>query len=134
MLIYSNRIATLSRESEKPYNKRSSYTTILSHDFGSRSERRMSLLRPGVVKQLTHSLTHPGSRSEVDLIDMQSSSHKSQYRWIMVYQCLLTKFCILRALTSKRPLRLRFSYLIYSYYLMRPVVCNQTMVLSLQLK
>ena len=32
---------------------------------------------------------------------MQSSSH-IQYIWIMVYQCHLTKFYILRPLTSKR--------------------------------
>ena len=52
-----------------------------------------------------------GSHSQVDLIDMQSSSHKSQYRWIMVYQCQLTKFCVLRALTSKRAAEVAFQLL-----------------------
>ena len=51
-----------------------------------------------------------GSRSQVDLIDMQSSAH-SQYRWIMVYQCHLTKFCILRPLHSKRAAEVAFQLL-----------------------
>ncbi|XP_041367023.1 KRAB-A domain-containing protein 2-like [Gigantopelta aegis] len=41
------------------------------------------------------------SRAQVDLIDMQSMCH-GQHKWIMVYQDHLTKFCILRPLTSKR--------------------------------
>ena len=40
-----------------------------------------------------------GSRSGVDVIDMQSSSHH-RYNWIMVYLCYLAQFCILRPLTS----------------------------------
>ncbi|XP_041346801.1 KRAB-A domain-containing protein 2-like [Gigantopelta aegis] len=40
------------------------------------------------------------SRAQVDLIDMQSMCH-GQHKWIMVYQDHLTKFCILRPLTSK---------------------------------
>ena len=63
----------------------------------------------GVVRPI---LSHDfGSRSQVDLIDMQSSSHKSQYRWIMVYQCHLTKFCVLHALTSKRAAEVAFQLL-----------------------
>jgi len=42
-----------------------------------------------------------GSRSQVDLIDMQSMAHNG-FKWIMVYQDHLTKFCALRALSSKR--------------------------------
>ena len=42
-------------------------------------------------------------RGQVDLIDMQSLSYNG-YRWIMVYQDHLTKFCVLRAIKSKRPI------------------------------
>jgi len=42
-----------------------------------------------------------GSRGQVDLIDMQSMP-SGQYKWIMVYQDHLTKFCILRPLSTKR--------------------------------
>ena len=41
------------------------------------------------------------SRNQVDLIDMQSLP-SGKFKWIMVYQDHLTKFCILRALSSKR--------------------------------
>ena len=41
------------------------------------------------------------SRGQVDLVDMQSLP-SGKYKWIMVYQDHLTKFCILRPLTSKR--------------------------------
>ena len=41
------------------------------------------------------------SRGQVNLIDMQSMAHLN-YKWIMVYQDHLTKFCVLRFLTSKR--------------------------------
>ena len=50
------------------------------------------------------------SRSQVDLIDMQASP-QSQYKWIMVYQCHLTKFCILRPLTSKRAAEVAYQLL-----------------------
>ena len=42
-----------------------------------------------------------GSRSQVDLIDMQSMPCGS-YKWITVHQEHLTKFCVLGPLTSKR--------------------------------
>ncbi|GFO48622.1 KRAB-A domain-containing protein 2 [Plakobranchus ocellatus] len=42
------------------------------------------------------------SRGLVDLIDMQSMPSGSNKKWILVYQDHLTKFCTLRALTSKR--------------------------------
>ena len=42
-----------------------------------------------------------GSRGQVDLVDMQSMP-SGQFKWIMVYQDHLTKFCILRPLHSKR--------------------------------
>ncbi|XP_070188954.1 KRAB-A domain-containing protein 2-like [Littorina saxatilis] len=41
-------------------------------------------------------------RGQVDLVDMQSMSCNG-YKWIMVYQDHLTKFCVLRAIRSKRP-------------------------------
>ena len=41
------------------------------------------------------------SRGQVDLIDMQSAP-QGRFKWIMVYQCHLTKFVILRPLSSKR--------------------------------
>ena len=41
------------------------------------------------------------SRAQIDLIDMQSMAQNS-FKWILVYQDHLTKFVILRALTSKR--------------------------------
>lgn len=42
-----------------------------------------------------------GSRGQVDLIDMQSMT-SGQYKWIMVYQDHLTKYCVLRPLSTKR--------------------------------
>ncbi|XP_066980117.1 KRAB-A domain-containing protein 2-like [Macrobrachium rosenbergii] len=48
-----------------------------------------------------------GSRSQVDLVDMQSCA-KGKYKWIMVYQDHLTKYCILRPLTSKRGAEVAF--------------------------
>ena len=50
------------------------------------------------------------SRSQVDLVDMQSSP-QGQFKWIMVYQCHLTKFVILRPLTSKRAVEVAFQLL-----------------------
>ena len=41
------------------------------------------------------------SRGQVDLIDKQAMSSSTQ-KWIMVYQDHLTKFCVLRSLTTKR--------------------------------
>jgi len=47
------------------------------------------------------------SRGQVDLIDMQSMPH-SNFKWIMVYQDHLTKFCILRPLQTKRAAEVAF--------------------------
>ena len=41
------------------------------------------------------------SRAQIDLIDMQSSAQNS-YKWILVYQDHLTKFVVIKALTTKR--------------------------------
>ena len=50
------------------------------------------------------------SRGQVDLIDMQSAP-QGQFKWIMVYQCHLTKFVILRPLSSKRASEVAFQLL-----------------------
>ena len=50
------------------------------------------------------------SRADVDLIDMQSMS-QGQFKWIMVYQDHLRKFCVLRPLTSKRAAEVAFQLL-----------------------
>ena len=50
------------------------------------------------------------SRGQVDLVDMQSSP-QGQFKWIMVYQCHLTKFVILRPLSSKRAAEVAFQLL-----------------------
>ena len=50
------------------------------------------------------------SRGQVDLIDMQSAP-QGRFKWIMVYQCHLTKFVILRPLSSKRASEVAFQLL-----------------------
>ena len=47
------------------------------------------------------------TRGQVDLIDMQSLP-SGKFKWIMVYQDRLIKFCILRALSSKRALEVAY--------------------------
>jgi len=47
------------------------------------------------------------SRGQVDLVDMQSKACGS-YKWIMVYQCHLTKFVIIRPITTKRASEVAF--------------------------
>ena len=42
---------------------------------------------------------------------MQSSSHQTQYRWIMVYECILTKFCVSRLMASKTAAEATFQLL-----------------------
>jgi len=61
-----------------------------------------------VVKPLLSSEFN--SRRQVDLVDMQSLP-QGQFKWIMLYQCHLTKFVILRALTSKRAAEVAFQLL-----------------------
>ena len=56
---------------------------------------------------LTHDLN---SRGQVDLVDMQSKPCGS-YKWIMVYQCHLTKFVIIRPITAKRASEVAFQLL-----------------------
>ncbi|XP_068229782.1 KRAB-A domain-containing protein 2-like [Palaemon carinicauda] len=51
--------------------------------------------------------TEFSSRGQVDLIDVQSMSRRT-FKWIMVYQDHLTKFCVLRPLTSKRAAEVAF--------------------------
>ncbi|XP_064099398.1 KRAB-A domain-containing protein 2-like [Macrobrachium nipponense] len=52
-----------------------------------------TVVRPILAKEF-------GTRGQVDLTDMQSM--KGRFSWIMVYQDHLTKFIVLRPLTSKR--------------------------------
>lgn len=47
------------------------------------------------------------SSGQVDLVDMQSMA-QSNCKWIMVYQDHLTKFCVLRALATKRAAEVAF--------------------------
>ncbi|XP_037783555.1 KRAB-A domain-containing protein 2-like [Penaeus monodon] len=47
------------------------------------------------------------SRSQVELTDMESMPH-SNFKWIMVYQDHLTKFCILHPLQTKRAAEVAF--------------------------
>ncbi|XP_037779084.1 KRAB-A domain-containing protein 2-like [Penaeus monodon] len=63
-------------------------------------KKRKRPVTKGVVVQpiLTDGFS---SRGQVDLNDMQSMAQGS-YKWIMVYQDHLTKFCVLRPLSSKR--------------------------------
>ena len=58
------------------------------------------VVRPILTKEFS-------SRGQVDLIDMQSMPH-SQNKWILVYQDHLTKFCVLRPLTTKRAAEVAF--------------------------
>ncbi|XP_068215891.1 KRAB-A domain-containing protein 2-like [Palaemon carinicauda] len=62
------------------------------------------VVRPILTKEFS-------SRGQVDLIDMQSMPSGSNKKWIMVYQDHWTKFCILRALTSKRAAEVAFHLL-----------------------
>lgn len=61
-----------------------------------------SVVRPIRTKEF-------GARSQVDLIDMQSM--QGRFSWIMVYQDHLTKFSVLRPLTSKRAAEVAYQLL-----------------------
>ena len=52
-----------------------------------------------------------GTCSQVDLTDMLSSSHQTQYRWIIVYQCPLINVFVVGALMSKRAAEAAFQLL-----------------------
>ena len=58
------------------------------------------VVRPILTKEYS-------SRGQVDLIDMQAMPH-SQNKWILVYQEHLTKFCVLKPLTTKRAAEVAF--------------------------
>ena len=62
------------------------------------------------------------SRGQVDLVDMQSMQSGSHKKWIMVYQDHLTKFCILRALTSKRAAEVAYHLLDIFLLIGAPVI------------
>lgn len=61
------------------------------------------------------------SRGQVDLIDFQSMDD-GQYKWIMVYQDHLTKFVVLRPLTSKRACEVAFQLMDIFALLGAPVI------------
>ena len=65
-----------------------------------RSTTKGVVVRPILSKDLL-------SCGQVDLIDMQSLSYRNQ-KWVMVYQDHLTKYCVLRPLTSKRAVEVAF--------------------------
>ena len=70
-----------------------------SHCVECQKKRKRPMTKGVVVNPI---LTKEfASRCQVDLIDMQSLP-SDKHKWIMVYQDHLTKFCVLRALTSKR--------------------------------
>ena len=58
-----------------------------------RTTTKVIVVKPILSKEFS-------SRAQVDLIDTQSMC-QGQHKWIMVYHDHLTKFCILRPLTSK---------------------------------
>lgn len=68
-------------------------------------KRKRPMTKGVVVKPILSS--EFSSRGQVDLIDMQSMSCRT-YKWIMVYQDHLTKFCVLRPLKSKRAAEVAF--------------------------
>lgn len=68
-------------------------------------KRKRPMTKGVVVKPIL--TTEFASRGQIDLIDMQSMNHNT-FKWIMVYQDHLTKFCILRPLTSKRATEVAF--------------------------
>ena len=74
-----------------------------------------------------------GSRVQIDLIDMQSMC-KGSYRWIMVYQDHLTKYCVLRPLTSKRAAEVAWQ-LLDIFLLLGPLKFSRvTTAVNLQLR
>ncbi|XP_068209311.1 KRAB-A domain-containing protein 2-like [Palaemon carinicauda] len=68
-------------------------------------KRKRPMTKGVVVKPIPS--TEFSSRGQVDLIDMQSMSCRT-FKWIMVFQDHLTKFCVLRPLTSKRAAEVAF--------------------------
>ena len=89
--------------------------------------KRKRPMTKGVVVKPIRSNTL-GSRAQVDLVDMQSLSSNS-FNWIMVYQDHLTKFCILRALTSKRAAEV--AYQLMDVFLLMGMVLMQSSKLAL---
>ena len=66
------------------------------------------------------------SRAQIDLIDMQFMAQKS-FMWILVYQDHLTKFVILRVLSSKRAAEVAHHCLTYSFSLVPHLFPRATM-------
>ncbi|KAI6651100.1 KRAB-A domain-containing protein 2-like [Oopsacas minuta] len=80
-------------------------------------ECQMERKRPitkGVVVRLIVSKEY-SSRSQVDLKDMEAMPH-SQNKWNLVYQDHLTKFYVLKPLTTKRAAEVAFQLVdIFAY-------------------
>ena len=72
------------------------------------------VVRPILTKEF-------GCRGQVDLIDMQAMTH-SNYKWIMVYQDHLTKFCVIRPLTTKRASEVAFQLMDIFLLMGAPVI------------
>ncbi|XP_068224298.1 KRAB-A domain-containing protein 2-like [Palaemon carinicauda] len=68
-------------------------------------KRKRPMTKGVVVKPILS--TEFSLRGQVDLIDMQSMSCRI-FKWIMVYQDQLTKFCVLCPLTSKHAAKVAF--------------------------
>ncbi|XP_068250938.1 KRAB-A domain-containing protein 2-like [Palaemon carinicauda] len=82
-------------------------------------KRKRPMTKGVVVKPILS--TEFSSRGQVDLIDMQSMSCRT-FKWIMVYQDHLTKFCVLRQLTSKRAAEVAFQLANIFLFLGAPVI------------
>ena len=76
-------------------------SSCLNHSALNARKKRKRPKTTGVVVRPLISKEY-SSRGQVDLIDTQSMS-RNGFRWIMVYQDHLTKFCVLRAIKSKWP-------------------------------
>lgn len=75
-----------------------SFKIFKSYCHISQEKRKRQKTKGAVIKPILSSEFN--SRAQVDLIDMQFLP-KGQFKWIMVYQCHLTKFVILQPLTLK---------------------------------
>ena len=89
-------LESLSRDEEAPMLMKFKIMEFLHHglhgegsarkSYSNAQERRMSLLRPGVVKQLTHSLQRSGGPSSI------SKRHISKYIIRYISKCISTSY------------------------------------------
>ncbi|GFO43457.1 KRAB-A domain-containing protein 2 [Plakobranchus ocellatus] len=76
------------------------------------------VVRPILTKKFS-------SRGHVDLNDMQSMPSGSNKKWILVFQDHMPKFCILRALTSKRAAEVAFHLLHILFLFDSPIILKK---------